>query len=101
MAFLVFACVVSLSLAVQVVPIPATPEGFVLGPSNSDRVLDVFYDYLCSDSAAAFPGLWQYWQENQSWLKLVIHIFPLPYHHYTFMVSQAGKYVQQNYPSEY
>ena len=98
MALLLAVTLVSLGLGLQVVPIPVVPEGYVLGSANSTKVLDVFYDHLCSDSAAAFPGLWSYWQSNQNWLKLVIHIFPLPYHHYTFMVSQAGKYVQLNYP---
>ena len=101
MALWVFALLAPLCLGIQVVPIPAAPEGFVLGPAYSNRTLDVYYDHLCSDSAASFPGLWQYWQANQSWLKLVIHIFPLPYHHYTFMVSQAGKYVQLYYPEEF
>lgn len=98
MALWVVLTLVSLGLGLQVVPIPVVPDGYMVGPANSTKVLDVFYDHLCSDSAAAFPGLWSYWQANQSWLKLVIHIFPLPYHHYTFMVSQAGRFVQLSYP---
>lgn len=85
----------------QVVPIPSKPEGFVLGASNATVVLDVFYDHLCSASRDSYPGLIAYWNANQSWLQLRIHILALPYHYLAFEVAQAGKYIQQNYPEKF
>lgn len=89
------------ALATQIPPIPSKPEGFVLGPSNATVVLDVFYDHLCSDSRDSYPGLYAYWKANQSWLQLRIHILALPYHYLAFEVAQAGKYIEQNYPSKF
>ena len=85
----------------QLTPIPTPRDGFVLGPIRSNYTIDVFYDHLCSDSAAAFPGLYQYWQANQQWLGVRIHIYPLAYHPYSFVVAQAGRFIQQSYPSKF
>lgn len=85
----------------QVTPIPSPRDGFVLGPVRSNYTIDVFYDHLCSDSAAAFPGFYQFWQANQNWLGLRIHIYPLPYHPFSFVVAQAGRYIQQSYPTKF
>lgn len=87
--------------AQQLTPIPSPKDGFMLGPSGSNYTLDVFYDHLCIDSANDYPGLMQYWQANQGWLGMNIHIFPLPYHSFSFVVAQAGRYIQTNYPSKF
>ena len=63
----------------QLTPIPSPYDGFLIGPLNTNYTIDVFYDHLCSDSKAAFPGLYSYWTSNQAWLGLRIHIVPLPY----------------------
>lgn len=85
----------------QLTPIPSPIDGFNLGPTTSSYILEVFYDHLCPDSAAAYPGLYAYWQANQAWLGLTIHIFPLPYHSFSFVAAQAGKYIQVTYPSKF
>jgi hypothetical protein len=91
----------ALCTAQQLTPIPSPRDGFLLGPAWSNFTLDVFYDHLCVDSAAAFPGLYSYWQANQKWLGLRIHIFPLPYHPFSFVVAQAGRFIQTKYPSKF
>ena len=92
---------IALCAGQQITPIPSPRDGFVLGPITSNYTIDVFYDHLCSDSAAAFPGFYQYWQSNSGWLGVRIHIYPLPYHPFSFVVAQAGRYIQQNYPSKF
>jgi hypothetical protein len=85
----------------QLTPIPSPNDGFLIGPLNSNYTIDAFFDHLCSDSKAAFPALYSYWQSNQAWLGLRIHILPLPYHHFSFVVAQAGRFIQQNYTSQF
>lgn len=88
--------------AEQLTPIPNKVEqGYVLGPVNANYTLEVYYDHLCSDSANAYPGLLSYWEANSSWLRLVIHIFPLPFHYNSFWVAQAGRFIQASYPERF
>jgi protein-disulfide isomerase len=88
--------------ASQLTPVPTAGQaGYVLGPANSTYTLDVYYDHLCSASAGAFPGLWKYWEKNSDWLQLNIHIFPLPYHHFSFEVAEAGHFIQVTYPERF
>lgn len=90
-----------LIFAQQLTPIPTPADGFLLGPLVSNYTVDAFFDHLCSDSKAAFPGIYQYWQSNQAWLGMRIHILPLPYHHFSFVVAQAGRFIQQSYPTKF
>ena len=92
---------IALCSSQQVTPVPSPRDGFVLGPVKSNYTIDAFFDHLCTDSAAAFPGFYQYWQANQNWLGLRIHIFPLTYHPFSFVVAQAGRYIQSAYPSKF
>ena len=96
LALLIFSC-----SAQQLTPIPSPIDGFYLGPVFSNYTLEVFYDHLCPDSKAAFPGLYQYWQANQAWLGLNIHILPLSWHEFSFVAAQAGRYIQLTYPSKF
>ena len=89
------------SLSQQLMPIPSPTDGFYMGPVSSNYTLEVFIDHFCPDSAASFPGLYQYWQSNQAWLGLNIHIFPLAWHKYSFIAAQGGRYVQQTNPSKF
>ncbi|MEE4247549.1 MAG: hypothetical protein V2I33_19250 [Kangiellaceae bacterium] len=49
------------------------------GP-NTNTTMDVYLDFMCSDSTAQFPPLYNWWLNGNhtDWLKMVIHIFPLP-----------------------
>lgn len=98
---LVFLLLGVLAWAQQPTPVPVPADGFYLGPVSTNYTIDVFYDHLCSDSKAAFPALYQYWTANQAWLGMNIHIFPLPYHDFSFVVAQAGRYIQQSYPTKF
>jgi hypothetical protein len=98
---LVFSLLALNCLAQQLTPIQSPADGFLLGPISSNYTLDIFYDHLCIDSKNAFPGLFQYWQANSNWLGLNIHILPLPYHPFSFVVAQAGRYIQQSYPTQF
>jgi protein-disulfide isomerase len=80
---LVFAAVASQ----QVVPIPKTPDAFVLGPTTSDTVLECFFDHICGDCARSFPGFWEFYNMHSDRIQLRIHIFPLTYHVYGFVVA--------------
>lgn len=93
----------TIALTQQIVPIPDPHEGFVLGdPTDpSTFVLDVYFDHLCVDSAAAYPGLMDYYKKHTKDLAMVIHIFPLPFHTYAFLVAQAGKYIQVKHPDQF
>lgn len=96
-------CFVMLSLAAckQVVPIPTAPEGYFVGPSQTNYTLEVFMDHLCAGCKIDWPGLTEYWNSTSAWLELAVHIFPLPYHTYSFLISQAGKYVIEQRPEQY
>lgn len=87
--------------ATQWVPIPTPTDGFALGPASTNYTLEAYFDHLCPYSADAWPGLFQYWQENQDWLQLVVHILPLPYHYYAFIVGTAGRFIERNYPQNF
>lgn len=98
MKFIIGLCLAFVALSQNIPPIPSFPDGFAQGPPvTTNYTLDVFFDHLCPYSAAAFPGLYLYWYNNQSWLRMVIHILPLPYHYYAFDVGRAGRYIQSNY----
>lgn len=81
--------------AIQLVPIPLTPQGYGLGNPHANFTVDVFYDNLCSDSRNSYPGFKQYIDNHSEDLYVRIHIFPLPYHHATYYVAEAGKFVQE------
>lgn len=99
-SFIIFS-LATIAFSQQTQPIPVFQDGFAYGPSSSNYTLDVFYDHLCDGSAAVFPGLFSFWSNNQSWLRMVIHIYPLPYHYYSFDVGRAGRFIQLNYPQNF
>jgi len=101
MKLLVALSIVSIACSTQFEPIPGGMEGFSMGPTRTNYTIDVYYDHLCPDSAAAWEGLQKYFHANQYWLRVVIHIFPLPYHTFSFVVSQAGRFIQDNYPDDF
>lgn len=101
MKVLISAIFIVAAIAQQTQPIPTMPDGYAYGPATTNYTLDVFYDHVCTDSAAAYPALNAFWTSNQSWLRMVIHIYPLPYHYYSFDVGRAGRFIQLNYPAQF
>ena len=92
---------ISVVFSQQTQPIPTSPEGYAYGPVSTNYTLDVFFDHVCVDSATAYPALNTFWTANQDWLRMVIHIFPLPFHYYAFDVGRAGRFIQDNYPANF
>ena len=101
MISMLFLVLIGITIGQQIQPVPTSQDGFAYGPESTNYTLDVFYDHLCDGSALSFPGLYQYWQDNDSWLRMVIHIYPLPYHYYSFTVGRAGRFIQREYPSNF
>lgn len=91
----------SLISATQLTPIPSKAEGLGFGNPHANYTLDVYYDFLCSDSAADYPGLKEFVSENSDRLYVKVHIFALPYHLNSFYVAQVGKYIEVNYPEKF
>jgi len=91
-------------LSEQYCPIPTTPDGLTTGNTNNPALqLEAWYDLMCPDSAASFPVLWETLVQNYSILNaaetntsFTIHIFPLPYHHYAFLVAQGFRVIMDN-----
>lgn len=101
MKLLIISALFPIILSQQLQPIPPSEDGFAYGSPSANVTLDVFYDHLCDGSAASWPSLYTYWGQNQDWLRMVVHIFPLPYHYYTYTVSRAGRFIQLEYPSNF
>jgi len=78
------------------VPIPARPEGLELsGQGNSSIVIEAYLDLLCPYSAQSYPallGLTQHYTNQE--LQIRIHLFPLPYHTFSFVVNSGAHFIQ-------
>ncbi|MCO5554698.1 hypothetical protein L7F22_008231 [Adiantum nelumboides] len=81
----------SLRQAAGAIPIPEHYDGFVFNSSTSFSpvLLEAFFDPLCSDSADAWPVVKKIAQHYQDDLLLIVHPFPLPYHHNAFLACRA------------
>ena len=84
-----------------------TPErhlGYnMVGNRTMDIFIDVFYDNICSDSAANSLLLGQLLAQGsfEGRLGVAINIFPLPYHHNAFFAAWAGETVKQTDPDKF
>ena len=85
-------------------PIPKTQEGYQIGNSISAVKLDVFLDLHCPNSKDFFELLMSSLdkQVNEKTVKelidIKIHVFPLPYHHNSYLAAVAEKYLELNHP---
>ncbi|KJE93977.1 hypothetical protein CAOG_04686 [Capsaspora owczarzaki ATCC 30864] len=91
------ALVLVLAAAVSAqVPIPSRPDGFAYanGSPAAPLQIDLFVDLLCPDSQAIWPTLKQVADHyGAPTLRLVTHIFPLPYHHNAYYAAQGTQVV--------
>ncbi|CAL5028901.1 unnamed protein product [Urochloa decumbens] len=75
------------------IPIPARTDGFVYGgkpPTWGETVvIEAFNDPVCPDSRDAWPELKKVVEHYGSKVSLIVHLFPLPYHHYAFIASRS------------
>jgi len=89
------------AFASQDTPIPSRPDGFSLGANKPKLHLEAFYDLLCPDSRNSFALLQllllnEYHISTSKTLKFTVHIFPLPYHINSFLVSQGARVIADN-----
>jgi hypothetical protein len=83
-------CIGIVSLVAGQVPIPSRPDGYgVGGPADAHVVVEMFLDLLCPDCKASWPTVLQLIQTYHERIHFRIHTFPLPYHTYSFVVSQG------------
>ena len=78
--------------------VPKKDLAFDIGPHESNRTMMVFMDHLCSACASDWPIISTYFNANLHWLRVEYHFIPLPYHHNSFVVQQAGRFIQNKYP---
>lgn len=68
-------------------PIPYRPDGFAVGGVvGSESVvlhMDLFFDLLCPDCAAAWPNLKPVIDNYRGNMSVAVHTFPLPYRQYS------------------
>lgn len=97
-------------LAAAQVPIPRTYDGFSLGPADAPLSVEFFYDLMCPASRASWPVMREVaahfkktvrGSNSSSFaatrsasaprLRSTLHLFPLPYHHNSFLTAQAAR----------
>jgi len=89
------------AFASQDTPIPSRPDGFSVGATTPVLHLEAYYDLLCPDSRDSFAILQlllvnEYHITTNTTLKFTVHIFPLPYHINSFLVSQGARVIADN-----
>lgn len=97
---LIFISLIGLSLCSQSIPIPSRKDGVKIGRNGSSFVLEAHYDLLCPGSQEAFFTLMKVIQDHDllsQEFQFVIHLFPLPYHTYSFKLSTLGRFFMDNY----
>lgn len=76
---------ISTAFAIQYVPIPDTPNGYVAKGATSKLVIEAYYDLVCPDSKESFETLERVMLDiGEDKFKYVIRMFPLPYHKAAF-----------------
>ncbi|KAJ7544314.1 hypothetical protein O6H91_09G073700 [Diphasiastrum complanatum] len=72
-------------------PIPARYDGFVYTQRSLPNpvLLEAFFDPLCPDSRDAWPVIKKLVEYYGTDLELILHTFPLPYHHNSFFSARA------------
>eukprot|EP01138_Halocafeteria_seosinensis_P014013 gb/GECG01014309.1/.p1 GENE.gb/GECG01014309.1/~~gb/GECG01014309.1/.p1 ORF type:complete len:217 (+),score=18.75 gb/GECG01014309.1/:1-651(+) len=85
-------CMISFpGASAQSAPIPRRYDGFPMGNADAPLLLEAFYDFMCPDSKASWPALKQTLMTfGPSKIRFYLHVFPLPYHHNSFIANQGG-----------
>lgn len=77
-------------------PIPLASSIVATGNADAPIQLEAFLDHQCPDSKASWPILKQLAEAyGPSKIRLVISLFPLPYHHNAFLAAQGAVVVNQ------
>eukprot|EP01100_Stratorugosa_tubuloviscum_P006559 TRINITY_DN281_c0_g4_i1.p1 TRINITY_DN281_c0_g4~~TRINITY_DN281_c0_g4_i1.p1 ORF type:complete len:213 (-),score=99.42 TRINITY_DN281_c0_g4_i1:216-854(-) len=85
----------------QFQPIPSTYDGYTKsGNANAKILWEAYFDLECPDSAQSWTTVKKVlttYNENQ--LRLIVHLFPLPYHFYAYTTARASVVINQINPS--
>ena len=79
-------------------------EGFEIASLNKNTQFDVFFDVHCPNSSDFYGDLQEILNSSigdkkiKELISFKIHIFPLPYHHNSFLASMCQKFIEVNYP---
>eukprot|EP00123_Amoebidium_parasiticum_P020234 comp45626_c0_seq1/m.47553 comp45626_c0_seq1/g.47553 ORF comp45626_c0_seq1/g.47553 comp45626_c0_seq1/m.47553 type:complete len:365 (-) comp45626_c0_seq1:116-1210(-) len=73
------------------VPIPPRPDGFRYnGTALSPIQLEVFLDPCCPYSRGGWNNIKDVAMHYRDRVSILVHVFPLPYHHNSFTICQVG-----------
>lgn len=78
----------------QFIPVPKKPLGFSFGNPGGALKIEAYYDLTCPFCAVSFTKLigaiekGNYFSNED--FELVIHMFPLPYHKESFLLSMGA-----------
>ena len=81
-------------------PIPSRPPGIVYNPDAKDIIVEMYADPLCSDCLDSWSAVSAAITKYKDNARFIIHLLPLPYHTWTFMVSKvimAAKSINTSY----
>jgi len=90
------AAVAAAAVAAQSVPLPDTSDAFwSAGNADAQVLLEMHADLLCPDCLAAHPVIQQVIAAyTPAQLRTVYHLFPLPYHTWSFTASYGGNVIK-------
>eukprot|EP01129_Flabellula_baltica_P012356 TRINITY_DN5573_c0_g1_i1.p1 TRINITY_DN5573_c0_g1~~TRINITY_DN5573_c0_g1_i1.p1 ORF type:complete len:209 (-),score=41.31 TRINITY_DN5573_c0_g1_i1:34-660(-) len=75
-------------------PVPTRPEGYVIGEYTAPVRMEVFVDWMCPASAAAWPVIQSVLKHyGPSKVQLTMYVLALPYHRNSFYAAKAGHVV--------
>ena len=100
MKFLILLISLALAFASQEIPIPSRLDGVKIGRSNSTFHLEAHLDLLCPGSKDSFFNIVKVIQDYNLFdtnFLFTVHIFPLPYHTFSFKLSIIEKFVEDIY----
>lgn len=88
----IIAALLLVGTAAQFVPIPSRYDGFQLGDDSAPLLVEAYYDMMCPDSRASWPVVQKVLNHyGNSTVKFIMHVFPLPYHHNSFLAGRVSK----------
>lgn len=71
-------------------PVPARETGIAWNPNANKILVEMYGDPLCPVCAEAWPGVSKMIQKYNKDVKFVLHLLPLPYHTWAFVVTRTA-----------
>ena len=98
--FVFISILVPCALTSQEIPILSNLDGLTIGQKNSSFHVEAHLDLLCDGSKESLFTLLNVIQDyllyDENFL-FIVHIFPLPYHTFSFKLSILEKFIQDVY----